>query len=156
MNFRVLEHSRPDIPQDGGGYQARRRGTPNSAFLASHPKKAKELHLYLDPETFLRRRPDLYTAPDSSQSALLVLLAPALNPVHQTVARLSQLDRILVVGSGSARAPDRDILTFFDSLKDSLDPFHIDTRLTWEPPALAAASRGLDRSHGLEREIQFP
>lgn len=145
------------VPQVGGDYEARRRGSPGSAFFASHPRKASELHLYLDPKTFLRRSPDLYVAPKSAQAALLVLLAPMLKPVHETIARLDALERVLVIGGdGAARATDRDVLTFFDSLKDSLDPFHVETRLTWEPPALSLSARALDRGYGLEREIRFP
>ena len=145
------------VPQEGGGFQARRRGTPERPFLASHPKKAKELHVYLEPESFLRRAPDLYCNPESSDAALLVLLAPALKPIHQAVSQQRDLERVLVIGSeGSSRSPDPDILKFFDLLQDSLDPFHIDTQLTWEPPQLSMPTRSMSLERGLEREIRFP
>ena len=145
------------VPQEGGRYQAKRQGAADGAFFASHPKKAKALHLYLEPESFLRRSPNLYIDPETSNAALLVLLAPSLKPVHQAIARQRELERVTVIdGAGQSRTHAPDILHFFDSLRESLDPFHIEVNLTWEPPALAAASRAMSLEQGLEREIDFP
>ncbi len=145
------------VPQEGGRYQAKRQGAAEGAFFASHPKKAKAMHVYLEPESFLRRAPNLYIDPEASNAALLVLLTPSLKPVHQAVARSRELERVTIIDGArqsSTHAPD--ILQFFDSLRDSLDPFHIEVNLTWEPPALAFGGRSMSREVGLEREIRFP
>ena len=145
------------VPENDGKYQTRRKGAAEGAFFASHPKKAKELHLYVEPESFLRRSPNLYSNPESSNGAVLVLLSPALKPVHQAIARHRELERVVVIGAkGSSCIAEPDILKFFDSLSESLDPFHIDTRLTWEPPALTLPNRSMSLEQGLEREINFP
>lgn len=145
------------IPQEGGGFQSRRRGPAAGEFFSSNPKKARELHLYLEPESFLKRSPGLYCDPEAANAALLVLLAPALKPVHQAVARSNALERVLVIdGARQARTHAPDILHFFDSLRDSVDPFHIEVSLAWETPgpALIDRSQSLDLSR--EREIRFP
>ncbi|MGK5083487.1 relaxase/mobilization nuclease domain-containing protein [Bdellovibrionota bacterium FG-1] len=145
------------VPQEGGRYQAKRQGSAEGAFFASHPKKAKAMHVYLEPESFLRRAPNLYIDPEASNAALLVLLAPSLKPVHQAVARSRELERVTVIdGTSQSRTHAPDILHFFDSLRDSLDPFHIEVNLTWEPPAFTAPSHSMSREVGLEREIRFP
>ncbi|MGK5086519.1 relaxase/mobilization nuclease domain-containing protein [Bdellovibrionota bacterium FG-2] len=145
------------IPQDDGRYKTRRQGKAEGDFFASHPKKARELHLYLEPEAFLKGSPNLYIDPEATNAAQLVLLAPSLKPVHQAIARHRELERVIVINSaGQSQTHAPDILQFFDSLRDSLNPFHIEVSLTWEPPTPAPHERSLSRDMGLEREIHFP
>ena len=145
------------VPQSGGRFQGRRRESARGTFFASHPRKAKELHLYVDPEAFLKHSPDLYVDPTQSPAALAVLLGPDLKAAHQAVARQRELARLIVIDDAArtnARAPD--ILHFFHSLRDSLDPFYIEVSLAWEPPTAQLPARAMSRDIGLEREIHFP
>lgn len=115
------------------------------------------MHLYTDPETFLKKAPEVYCDSDGDKVAVVTLLSPALKPVHQAISAHTDLERLIVIGDPRLGEKSRsDFLNFFETLQESLDPFHIEVELTWEPPVITLSDRSRSLGFSREREIRFP
>jgi hypothetical protein len=142
------------IPNDRGEFSARWKGTFPRPFQ-QRAGKSGTVRVYTDPAAFLRGEREPFGS-RSGGDAVLALFEPDLAAAHRFIASQRKVRRVQVMrdpGGPDIGAIER----FHRELKDSLDPFSIETDLAWSlgdelglEPAREAA---LAPSLGREREL---
>ena len=135
-------------PQPDGSYHRSTKGQPKALFVEP-PKKSTEIHLFLDPQQMLKRAPQAVT--EKSQYSVAALFEPDLGLVHQMVAKQPHL-RKLSVFPNEVDSASPEILTFYQELKKSLDPFSIETELVWGSPKAPELPRFHSFDLGISRD----
>lgn len=116
-------------PGLNGTYQTIRKGQPRSAFWNSKGK-SRELELFTDPKTFLRSS---YNGSNETHArGVAALFEPDLEIAHKVIADQPHLRKLIL------RVPEEErgsaqVAKLYNDLKDSLNPFSIDTELAWQP-----------------------
>jgi hypothetical protein len=140
-------------PDARGTYSLRRRGAVGRPFFESRGG-GRELHLYVEPKTFLQFETDAFLNKGPGKSPILALFEPDLAQTHRTVAAAPTIQKVrLLVAPEIAHTPE--VVRFHDELRASLNPFSIDIQLAWEPvrepPLEITATRQREVNPGLGR-----
>jgi hypothetical protein len=137
------------LPESNGSYRHSKTGQVKTLFL-NPPKKSSDIYLFLDPRELLKQSPN--SIGKQASYPVAALFEPNLEMVHQMVAAQPQLKKLkIMAGEVSRAAPG--ILTFFQELKKSLDPFSIETELVWDSGRKLEIQKIHDRDLGMGREI---
>jgi|GEM_PF-3233490 len=135
-------------PRARGEFQRLKKGHLTALF-AEPPMKSTEIHLFLEPKQLLKSAPQSLT--EKTRYSVAALLEPSLELVHQMVAKQPQLRKLtLIPGEDDRGSPG--ILTFYQELKKSLDPFSIETELMWGPLPHKNHPRSQDLDLGVSLE----
>jgi len=138
------------IPEGEGTYRKKIYGDVSSPYL-SRKGSGDGLTLFLNPRTLLKYRPNAFESNPPGPESKLALLEPNLALVHQTIASNKNLRRVKVVRD-PLEPESPDFLRFFENLRESLDPFSIDTSMAWEaPPIELTRNPALDQALDLGR-----
>jgi hypothetical protein len=131
-----------------GQYQRSKSGYASSLFVEP-AKKSTEIKLFLEPKQLLKQVPQAITK--KSQLSVAALFEPNVEIIHQMVARQPHLKKLSVISNTSDRSCP-EILIFMQELKNSLDPFAIETELLWEPIQTKelSTSKNMDQGRSLD------
>jgi len=132
-----------------GTFRRLKQGKPSSLFVEP-PKGATDIHLFLEPKHLLKTAPQAITS--KGNYSIAALMEPNLEIVHQMVAKQPNLKRLTLFPAESDRGSPQ-ILTFYQELKRSLDPFSIETEMIWGPISQKELPRSRDIDLGISLEI---
>lgn len=142
LEYTVQDHPPdPKLPRGKGNewrastYQRQVYGTIAAPFLHQRATGGS-LAVFVEPVSFLR-------SPSNArgvQEGQLVLLEPNLALVHRVLASQKNIKQLRLVHPQLEPGDPQwgSLQQFFASLKDSLEPFAIDTRLAWEGSEVAS------------------
>lgn len=117
-------------PDSTRGYHTSRHGLFTGPFLV-RPSRSGEISVFTDPKTFLKKEPTAFLKSASNDRGILVLFEPDLAVAQKALVTQKNLKRVKVLQNDSQASPE--LLKFYTELKDSLNPFCIETELAWEP-----------------------
>lgn len=118
------------IPLNDGQYRKQVHGEVRSPFL-NQKSQSSQLSIYLEPRFLLSRQPNAFEKDAHRKDGVLVLLEPNIAIAHQAIATQKNIKQVRVMRSPlEAETPEAS--RFFEDLRDSLDPFSIDTSMAWE------------------------
>ena len=134
--------------KQNGQFQRSKSGQVKNLFVEP-AKRSTEIKLFLEPKQLLKQVPQAIT--HKSQLSVAALFEPNIEMIHQMVARQPQLKKLSVISNTSNRKCP-EILTFMQELKNSLDPFAIETELLWEPIQTKelSTSKNMDQGRSLD------
>jgi hypothetical protein len=141
------------IPVNDGQYRKQIRGEISSPFL-KQKGSGPQLSIYLEPRSLLTRHPNAFEKDPQRREGILVLLEPNIAMAHQAIATQKNIKRVKVI-QNPLESASPESSRFFEDLRESLNPFSIDTELAWEAPSLEQTSNirnpTLDKNFDLSR-----
>jgi hypothetical protein len=100
------------------------------------------------------RHPNAFEKDPQRREGILVLLEPNIAMAHQAIATQKNIKRVKVI-QNPLESASPESSRFFEDLRESLNPFSIDTELAWEAPSLEQTSNirnpTLDKNFDLSR-----
>ena len=140
-------------PTENGRYNLSKHGSLHAPFF-SRKAQSGTLKVSLDPVETLQRNPDAFIHAKNGRDGALMLFEANLDAVRKAVAEQRNIKRVVLMSSteqsGVQSAP---IIQFFKELKESLDPFSIETELLWESSNKKDITRSRDTDFGMSREL---
>lgn len=141
------------IPDGQGEYRRQIQGEIRSPYL-NQKGRGEEITLFLEPKTLLKYRPTAFERSSARREGTLALLEPNIAIIHQAIAAEKNLKRIRIVRDPlEPESVSKDVLKFFDELRESLDPFSIDTSMAWV--AAPQEMRDINPRRGREHSIDI-
>jgi len=140
-------------PTEKGRYELSKHGSLHAPFF-SRKAQSGILKVSLDPVETLRRNPDAFIQAKNGRDGALMLFEANLDAVRKAVAEQRNIKRVVLMSDADRNgAHSTPIIQFYKELKDSLDPFSIETELLWGTPNKNDVARSRDTDFGMSREL---